>query len=74
LIPASYIQEWSTKTPWPTPQQVEQDLVISRALCDLFNEGDPRISCSGAGCWRKSSNLRKASVLAGASVCKVRSK
>ena len=31
MIPASYIQEWSTKTPWPTPQQVEQDLVISRA-------------------------------------------
>jgi predicted nucleotidyltransferase component of viral defense system len=37
LIPASYIQEWSTKAPWPTSQQVEQDLIISRALCDLFN-------------------------------------
>jgi predicted nucleotidyltransferase component of viral defense system len=37
LIPASYIQEWSTKAPWPTSPQVEQDLIISRALCDLFN-------------------------------------
>jgi predicted nucleotidyltransferase component of viral defense system len=37
LIPASYIQEWSTKAPWPTSQQIEQDLIISRALCDLFN-------------------------------------
>jgi predicted nucleotidyltransferase component of viral defense system len=37
LISASYIQEWSTKAPWPTSQQVEQDLIISRALCDLFN-------------------------------------
>jgi len=37
LIPTSYIQEWSNKAPWPTSQQVEQDLIISRALCDLFN-------------------------------------
>ncbi|HEB98118.1 MAG TPA: nucleotidyl transferase AbiEii/AbiGii toxin family protein [Thiotrichales bacterium] len=37
MIPASYIQEWSTKAPWPDSRQVEQDLIISRALCDLFN-------------------------------------
>lgn len=37
MIPASYIQEWSTKAPWPDARQVEQDLIISRALCDLFN-------------------------------------
>ena len=35
MIPTSYIQEWSTKTPWPDSRQVEQDLIISRALCDL---------------------------------------
>ncbi len=23
--------------PWPDSRQVEQDLIISRALCDLFN-------------------------------------
>jgi hypothetical protein len=37
LIPASYIQEWSSKVPWPDSRQVEQDLIITRALCDLFN-------------------------------------
>jgi len=37
LIPASYLQEWSTKAPWPDSRQVEQDLIISRALCYLFN-------------------------------------
>jgi len=37
LIPAAYIQEWSNTAPWPDSRQVEQDLIISRALCDLFN-------------------------------------
>lgn len=37
MIPASHIQAWSNKAPWPDLRQVEQDLVISRALCELFN-------------------------------------
>lgn len=37
MIPASYIQEWSSIAPWPDSRQIEQDLIISRALCDLFN-------------------------------------
>jgi predicted nucleotidyltransferase component of viral defense system len=37
LIPAAYIQAWSIQAPWPDARQVEQDLIISRALCDLFN-------------------------------------
>lgn len=37
MIPASYLQEWNVKAPWPDPRQVEQDLIICRALCDLFN-------------------------------------
>jgi predicted nucleotidyltransferase component of viral defense system len=37
LIPNSYIQAWSIKAPWPDSRQIEQDLIISRALCDLFN-------------------------------------
>ena len=36
MIPASYIQEWSSKAPWPDSRQIEQDLIITRALCDLF--------------------------------------
>lgn len=37
MIPAAYIQAWSATAPWPDLRQVEQDLIISRALCDLFN-------------------------------------
>jgi predicted nucleotidyltransferase component of viral defense system len=37
LIPNAYIQAWSATAPWPDPRQVEQDLIICRALCDLFN-------------------------------------
>ena len=37
MIPVSYIQEWSNKAPWPDLRQVEQDLIITRALCDLSN-------------------------------------
>ncbi len=37
MIPAAYIQEWSIQAPWPDSRQVEQDLIITRALCDLFS-------------------------------------
>ena len=37
MIPAAYIQAWNATAPWPDLRQVEQDLIISRALCDLFN-------------------------------------
>src|ERR1700679_2406025 len=37
MIPAAYIQEWSLKVAWPAARQVEQDMIICRALCDLFN-------------------------------------
>jgi predicted nucleotidyltransferase component of viral defense system len=37
LIPIAYLREWSEHAPWPDLRQVEQDLIICRALCDLFN-------------------------------------
>ena len=37
MIPSAYIQAWSAKAPWPDARQIEQDLIISRALCDLFS-------------------------------------
>ena len=37
MIPKAYIQAWSAKAPWPDVRQVEQDLIICRALCDMFN-------------------------------------
>lgn len=37
MIPIAFLQAWSVTAPWPDLRQVEQDLIISRALCDLFN-------------------------------------
>ena len=38
MIPRAHIQAWSATTPWREPRQVEQDLIICRALCDIFSE------------------------------------
>lgn len=37
MIPQAHLQAWSAKSPWPDLRQVEQDLIICRGLCDLFN-------------------------------------
>ena len=37
LIPQAHIQAWRASAPWPNASQVEQDLIICRALFDLFN-------------------------------------
>jgi predicted nucleotidyltransferase component of viral defense system len=37
LIPQAHIQAWREHAPWPNPAQVEQDLIICRALSDLFS-------------------------------------
>lgn len=36
MIPRRYIQEWKNIAPWPEDAQVEQDLVLSRALAAIF--------------------------------------
>jgi predicted nucleotidyltransferase component of viral defense system len=36
MIPMMNIIAWSAKAPWAETRQVEQDLIISRALVDLF--------------------------------------
>jgi predicted nucleotidyltransferase component of viral defense system len=38
MIPQAYIIEWSNNVPWSTNEQVEQDLVICRALVAIFND------------------------------------
>jgi predicted nucleotidyltransferase component of viral defense system len=38
MIPQAYITEWSQKVPWQTNDQVEQDLVICRALVEIFSD------------------------------------
>ncbi|MEJ8568994.1 nucleotidyl transferase AbiEii/AbiGii toxin family protein [Elongatibacter sediminis] len=37
MIPRDYITEWRGQAPWVDDAQVEQDLVISRALIDIFS-------------------------------------
>jgi hypothetical protein len=37
LIPDGFVQVWLLESPWPDPRQVQQDLIIARALHDLFN-------------------------------------
>jgi predicted nucleotidyltransferase component of viral defense system len=38
LIQRAYITAWRSHTPWPQDSQVEQDLVLSRALIELYSE------------------------------------
>lgn len=37
MIPKAYITEWRKNAPWISDFQVEQDLIISRALVDMFS-------------------------------------
>ena len=38
MIPQAHILEWNQQVPWQSIEQVEQDLVISRALVELFSD------------------------------------
>ena len=38
MIPTMHIIAWSRVAPWAAPRQVEQDLIISRAVVDLFDD------------------------------------
>ena len=42
MIPRAHITGWRSQAPWPTDAQVEQDLVLTRALAEIFNR--PTIS------------------------------
>ena len=37
MIPRDYITEWRARAPWVPDAQVEQDLVVTRALVELFS-------------------------------------
>ena len=38
MISRRYIEEWKTYAPWPENAQVEQDLIIERALIEIFSD------------------------------------
>jgi hypothetical protein len=38
MIPQAFITEWNQQVPWQFIEQVEQDLVICRALVEIFSD------------------------------------
>ena len=38
MIPIRYIEEWKENAPWPDYSQIEQDMIIERALVELFSD------------------------------------
>jgi len=38
VIPRAHVTAWRARAPWSTDAQVEQDLVVSRAIVDIFSE------------------------------------
>lgn len=38
MIPRAFITEWRSHVSWSTDAQVEQDLILSRALVDIFSD------------------------------------
>ena len=37
MIPSRHIADWRIRAPWVRNVQVEQDLIISRALVEIFS-------------------------------------
>ena len=37
MIPYNVITTWGVTHPWPTREQIEQDMLLSKAICDIFN-------------------------------------
>jgi len=38
MIPEAFITEWSAQAPWQSNDQIEQDLILSRSLVEIFND------------------------------------
>lgn len=38
MIPTAFVTAWSARAPWPTPAQVEQDLLLSRVLIEISQD------------------------------------
>ena len=38
MIPTESIADWNRFAPWAEQQQVEHDLIISRALVEIFSD------------------------------------
>ena len=40
MIPQDFISEWKKAAPWSQNDQVEQDMIICRALVEIFSHPD----------------------------------
>ena len=49
VIPYDYITEWRDRAPWVQDVQVEQDLIIARAIVEVFGHPDLRNSLAFRG-------------------------
>ena len=38
MIPTAFVTAWSLRAPWPSPVQVEQDLLLSRVLIEMYQD------------------------------------
>ncbi len=38
MIPVRYIDAWKEHAPWKTPAQIEQDLVLTRAIVEIYSD------------------------------------
>ena len=38
MMPKRYIDEWREQAPWPINAQVEQDLIMARALVEMYSD------------------------------------
>jgi hypothetical protein len=55
VIPDAYVTHWANGAPWPTRTQIEQDLLLSRLICEIANHpylGDELIFRGGT-CFHK---------------------
>ena len=50
MIPAQNIVAWGNVVPWADQRQVEQDLIIGRALVEIFS--DDMLHARSTGSWR----------------------
>jgi predicted nucleotidyltransferase component of viral defense system len=49
MIPLDFITEWRKHAPWPQNNQVEQDLILSRAIVEMFQQKEVKNSLAFRG-------------------------
>jgi len=55
MIQRAFITEWRSRAPWSLDSQVEQDLILVRALVDIYSEEIIRsqVALRGGTAWTR---------------------